>query len=100
MRCWGLNVAPSFTYWGLGHEKPRDAVMRHCKGAVKHGILSNGGSQVDSGAADDNKSLTICRVTGPSSADRWRNRRPLALTVLTLWLRSSESVAGYNVVSH
>ena len=29
----------------LGYARPRDAVERHCKGAVKHGVLTEGGNQ-------------------------------------------------------
>ncbi len=29
----------------MGYAKPYDAVMRHCKGTLKRGILTNGGRQ-------------------------------------------------------
>jgi len=29
----------------LGYKRPHDAISRHCKGSVKHGVLTNGGEQ-------------------------------------------------------
>ena len=51
----------------LGYEKPRNAIERHCKGALKRGVLTNGGEQEMTFIPEGDVYRLICNSKLPSA---------------------------------
>lgn len=51
----------------LGYSNPRDAVLRHCKGVVKHDILTEGGKQIISVVPEGDVYRLITKSKLPSA---------------------------------
>lgn len=57
----------------LGYEKPRNAIERHCKGALKRGVLTNGGEQEMSFIPEGDVYRLVCNSKLPTAEkfERW-----------------------------
>lgn len=53
----------------LGYERARDAISAHCKGAVKHGILTNGGVQEMSFITEGDLYRLVCSSKLPKAQE-------------------------------